>query len=134
MRTIKFRCWFADKMYYAIPAIWFTREGVKVVNLNHDHEDFTQSYDTWTGQDDYHLMQFTGLHDKNRKKIYEGDIVNLHPDENDKMWHRQIVWDTAAFHCKQIHGDANHPLHFHKHMPNAEWVVIGNIHENPDLL
>lgn len=80
------------------------------------------------------LMQFTGLLDKNGKEIYEGDILDLHPEENDKIWHRKIIWDTAAFHCVQIHGKANYPLHFNKYTPDKIWVIIGNIYQNPELL
>ncbi len=61
------------------------------------------------------------------------DIVNLHLEEGNRLWHREIVWDTGAFHCVQIHGKANFPLHFLKHQPENDWVVFGNIFENPEL-
>lgn len=65
------------------------------------------------------VMQSTGLFDKNGLEIYEGDIVrregSLYP----------VVYANAAFRT----GDV-----VHADVLAAHDEVIGNIHENPNLL
>jgi len=74
-------------------------------------------------------QEFTGLLDKNGKKIWEGDIVKwistFHGAEKD-IHVSQIKWDdtNTGFYlypwCHEIY--------------RAEMEVIGNIHENSELL
>lgn len=66
-RTIKFRAWDGKKMNYQ-PIVSDGTDGGETsrVMINEAIECF-----------DYMLMQFTGLHDKNGKEIYEGDILNI---------------------------------------------------------
>ena len=83
------------------------------------------------------LMQFTGLHDKNGKEIYEGDIVRLYG-----WWNasgpagfdsdiQPVIWDeeVCGFSPYAIY-DCDCGVY---HAPE-ETEVIGNIHENPELL
>jgi hypothetical protein len=79
-----------------------------------------------------HLMQYTGLKDKNGKEIYEGDIVRI-PGGYQGDYHERekisvVKWedeDTA-----EIGFYLNLPECVHwKHLE-----VIGNIYENPELL
>lgn len=65
--------------------------------------------------------QFTGLHDKNGNEIYEGDIIR-HKDMV-KPYH--VIYDGHQF----TPNDGFRSLSYPKH-----WEVIGNIHDNPELL
>lgn len=76
--------------------------------------------------------QFTGLTDKNGNKIFEGDIVVVNTtsiDEEDGYgvidWHE----DTARF----IVELPNLLVDF-DNLYDYECEIIGNIHDNPDLL
>ena len=79
--------------------------------------------------------QFTGLHDSKGKEIYEGDIVK-HTDGVNVVveWCEQEVgWRLYhGFLYKAIKGISNT-----WYFENLNWEgleVIGNIHENPELL
>ena len=79
------------------------------------------------------LEQFTGLHDKNGKEIYEGDIVRGTTEYFVTEVTGVIVFGGMAFNASNNNG-----WFFTVTSPEiqqlSELEVIGNIHENPDLL
>jgi uncharacterized phage protein (TIGR01671 family) len=79
------------------------------------------------------LMQFTGLLDKNKKEIYEHDVLSIpniqfDPSEgDDPVLLLLVVFEHGAFITKQN----GQPCSLSDEVPDVE--VIGNVYENPDL-
>lgn len=74
--------------------------------------------------------QFTGLTDKNGKKIFEGDIIEHHAQGNIIVNRGVVVWDASegrfAYQLRTMLPG------FYMHNPETV-EVIGNIHDNPEL-
>jgi YopX protein len=105
MREIKFRAW--DKIN-------------KYMFIIFDSTAKDWYLPDWS--DRYEVMQYTGLHDKNGKEIWEGDILAHEDFANRKQKVVGVMeWNetTAGF-------ARFYPLH--------KFEVIGNIYKNPKLL
>lgn len=131
MKDIKFRAW--DK-----------EEKEMVYNVQKD--DICEEYygcsfsDLLETPKRFILMLYTGLKDKNNKRIYEGDIV-LHTDWNNK--HRN---DFQVLEIGTIDGPEGRPsilpcfplqqrcTVYDFSMDTNKLIVTGNIYKNPDLL
>ena len=88
--------------------------------------------------------QYTGLTDKNGKKIFEGDIVRTHYANAPKaVFVETVVFDSGKFcatstneGCKTTAAlwDGVPRLAIDKSVYMDEVEIIGNIHDNPELL
>jgi uncharacterized phage protein (TIGR01671 family) len=134
MREIKFRAWdILDNRFAISDNLIITNDGF--------FRGFTafENNETSTG---LILEQYTGLKDNNGREIYEGDIVRgimRHgggcSSKPGKPCLFQVViycggwgYETALRTVTNLKGD-------YRTYPNLDAVeVIGNIHENPELL
>lgn len=123
-REIKFRAWHKDlKKMFKIGQITLEKG---TWNFEPNDRDFIGMSIPY--QPSFVLMQYIGLHDKNGKEIYEGDILKS-IQWNDIYLVKQI--GTAYYLCRKGKNGFNKITTWN----NAEKSeVIGNIYDNPELL
>lgn len=76
------------------------------------------------------VSQFTGLTDKNGKDIYEGDIIRIHEGRDDFKT-TSIIWGDEFLCFEPSNKDLRHAI---KSRYSEYYEIIGNIHDNPELL
>lgn len=131
MRKIKFRAWFRPTQKHKA---WFAnRYGDELPDLwvgYYTSDEFLD--DTWVDTDDYKqpiiFEQYTGLKDKNGEEIYEGDIVRYGDQVLGVKFDEMKDSDCSYYYLGWAMGDLSLCEH------NTMVEVIGNIHENPELL
>ena len=157
-REIKFRAWIFEENKMSFQDEWFSIwafDGIQYADQGYwtNNMDASESHKEELRKknieikDEFVLMQYTGLKDKNGKEIYEGDIVKLDeaPDiikgtefhNMEDVSHHEIYWDNdrACFCDKRLEdGDSlagylDGDISF---MSDCE--LVGNIYENAELL
>lgn len=114
---------------------YYKNHGVVMISPS---EDETYKVDPDT------IGQYTGLTDRNGKKVFEGDIVHyIYDGGKENGWKADqnsiIKWDFSGFYMDGIFGS-------NKYACRSGWLeniacnggkffeVIGNIHDNQELL
>jgi len=132
-REIKFRAWHKGVkiMQLVVNLDWSTIGDRKIDGLwSIEGIDIVKTRSSggstkFVRQEDYVLMQFTGLLDKNGKEIYEGDIVK------DGEYKHQIIHSekNLGFMLEEIKNGTLRDFYPY----DIDYEVIGNIYENPEL-
>jgi len=123
MREIKYRVWTGSKMLE-----WEDLRHVALYDiLEENHLPMSI----------YKALEYTGLHDKHGKEIWESDIVSLVLIEDAGLGHKTqttatVEWDDedTGFYYSTEYSKFPHAKPWYTE--NVE--VIGNIYESPELL
>ncbi|EAK9946022.1 YopX family protein [Campylobacter lari] len=79
--------------------------------------------------DEKELELWTGIYDENGKKIYENDILEFFDyEEGYRIIQVQYNTDYGFFYKE------NYYIEKINNIDNKEFIILGNIHENPELL
>ncbi|MBS9782028.1 MAG: DNA-packaging protein [Gammaproteobacteria bacterium] len=131
MREIKFRAAYQREIY-PVYALRYDEDGLKVLLGNYIASKTVDNKNL-------ELMQYTGLKDKNGKKIYEGDILSIIVIRGENLYEytTDVIYEDAEFTIKGENTeqyDTFLSAYAGDGINLAEAEIIGNIYENPELL
>ncbi len=138
-----------------VEGVYFKHDTVKVCFSSDDpkprHLIVQDGFCDWGFEPPIHCVdvdpktvgQFTGLTDKNGKKIFEGDILKISKKYDgigtyyipplDYPVKVAVKWDMCAWMWETLCEDKRY-IRFPEAWCHFECEVIGNIHDNPELL
>ena len=90
------------------------------------------SYDRQEHNSYGNVMQFTGLKDKNGVEIFEGDIVSYSTEYYGVLKTGKV--QTVKWIEDMEHDGFGQPMATGFLLYGFDWVVIGNLFKNPELL
>lgn len=151
MSTLRFRAWHkTHKKMIGPEELWAHDTVINPANCRPVQPNPTpEGYVTWESVPELELMMSTGLKDQHGREIFEGDVVMFENDFEGSMYPPEapelhndfavVEWDnqfaTFLTHAKGEYNRCHDTMPLGQRMDEyGDMEVIGNIHENPDLL
>lgn len=140
MRSNEYRAWDGKKMWYQTYGSLCVAY-VTAVDFQIHIGQWVEDGKKWI---DFIVTKCVGLRDKNKQKIYAGDIVKWDDNSNGDYWRVAVVEVKPDIQFRIVKNTV-HPLscdegrvfHFGNfiYQETEKYLeVIGNVFENPDLL
>ena len=126
----KFRVWDNERKRFTSidPSVLCSRDNIRTLCMKDDNESR------------FIIEQCTGQKDQSGKLVYEGDIVEQYSPMEDCRRRCVVVWEDGpggGYVCKYLDGKGNPCAHGNSegtYFDGAWCVVVGNIHENPEMV
>lgn len=130
MKGLKFRVWDKERECYLdkTELAGITPDGKYILYIEEEEISRLEI------DENYVVEQYTGLKDKNGKEIYEGDILGDMWRDGYIAWCdkcKQLQYHILTHGCMACLGDVQW---YELINDNGKLEVVGNVHENPDLL
>jgi len=133
MRQIKFRVWDEeDKIMFSPATLEVIVDNILEVIVDNIDMGLPVNITGWGcdgdnmgNRDRFVWLQYTGLHDKNEKEIFEGDLVRAGVLA-------KVIFENGCFVLEKEGFPKGVTVYDIKKMIDIE--VVGNIYENPELL
>lgn len=137
MRELKFRVWglygdeytYIDEENQAEAESFWDKGCISILDEKHivkcgtDEGSDGEGYEYCDVLEVETIEQYTGLKDKNGKEIYEGDIIDFFGEKY------PVIYRAGGFWAEYSRTQKDHLFLYAN-----DSEVIGNIHENPELL
>lgn len=117
----------------------FTASGMWIIG---DLRQYPSGAKAIKGSDMLHIMevdpdtigQYTGLTDKNGKKIFEWDIVHMNSKKFGLSGQGVVVYRNGGFAIYDRKRNRLYPFMQNGQYNAGDYRVVGNIHDNPEFL
>ena len=135
-REIKFRAWdFARTVMIGsdYPKNWNRSIDEYEEWWSNEHKMMLEGIEDIIEDERFNVMQYTGLKDKNGQEIYEGDVLKF---KSLPAPYNIIEFNLGSFGYFCMKGkDYEYFIGIERTYDKPKnWEIIGNIHENPELL
>ena len=141
MRDIKFRAWDTrfDMMIYQLANGYRHDFNGDIALMNDKGESVEVS-------NEFKIMQYTGLKDRNGKEIYEGDLLQIEGEsgnyncfevfyhDNECIGGQNIGFCINRMHCQGNSGGGTGYKFTPESIRDNNFVVCGDIYQNPELI
>ncbi|HHT6884148.1 YopX family protein [Campylobacter coli] len=143
LKDFDFRIWDGRKYVNNIKGGLYIHKkdtDVKCLNRNQDCYDYEFALDELDNSN-LEIELFTGYYDDKGNKIYVGDIIEcltLTNENHSEVFYEIICFDMELGLCSKLsNGDGGYLFDLRRHKNNKtieDVYVVGNIHENKELL
>jgi len=133
MRKVAYRAWSISKEYYVLADMLYIQ--ANPIWGNNEYLD-DMGTDNEFKPNDLILEQFTGMYDRNARRIHEGDILlvndpSSYAEDYEDYRYLELKYDV---YCYYLVGAETVTIEDILDGETMDAEVVGNIHENKNLL